>query len=517
MINIYFIKLFLSLLFLPSILFCQNQTVGLFQYNSDAYNGYTLFSPDEGTYLIDNCGKLTHSWQSNFNTGNSVYLLDDGSLLRTCRIQSTTFSGGGSGGRVEKRDWNNNLLWGYNFSNSTYHQHHDIEPLPNGNILILCWERKSFLEAINSGRDSSAIIDGELWSTYILEIEPIGSNSINIIWEWRLWDHLVQEFDSTKNNYGSVGDHPELLDINFYTGNGRKDWLHCNSIDYNENLDQIIISSRKLSEIYIIDHSTTTNEAAGHYGGISGKGGDLLYRWGNPKSYKNGTISDQKLFGQHDAHWISEDFKDGGKIMIFNNGQGRLYSSIDIISPTIDINGDYVINNNTFSPDSAEWSYTDPNPQDFYSSYISGCQRLPNGNTLICDGAHGTFFEIDSLNNKVWKYINPIINTGPIAQGDSIPSSNNGWGNATFRCTRYSPSFTGFIGKDLTPISEIEINPLPSNCEMTLSLSNKLETEEKKLLYITDILGKKINTVKKNMLLLYIYSNGYIEKKIVID
>ena len=155
------IKLFIILLF-PFYITGQNQTVGLFKYDNSSFDGYTLFSPNENTYLIDNCGKIIHSWQSSYKPGSSVYLLEDGSLLRTCRIPNSIFSGGGSGGRIEKRDWDNNLIWSYDFSNTSYHQHHDIEPMPNGNILVLCWEYKSLIDAILSGRDPSALADNEL-------------------------------------------------------------------------------------------------------------------------------------------------------------------------------------------------------------------------------------------------------------------------------------------------------------------------------------------------------------------
>ena len=181
------IKIILIIFILsPYVTFSQNQTVGLFQYDENSFDGYTLFSPNETTYLIDNCGRLVHSWQSNYKPGSSVYLLENGNLLRACRVQSTIFTGGGIGGRVEKYDWENNLLWSYNFANNNYHQHHDIAPLPNGNILILCWEHKTALEAIQNGRDTSGLIDNEIWATYILEVEPTGVNGINIIWEWRI-------------------------------------------------------------------------------------------------------------------------------------------------------------------------------------------------------------------------------------------------------------------------------------------------------------------------------------------
>jgi len=492
--------------------------MGLFQYDQGSIDGYTLFSPNQETYLIDNCGKLIHSWQSNYMPGNSVYLLENGDLIRTCKTTSSVFSGGGIGGRVEKYDWNNNLLWSYNFSDNNYHQHHDIEIMPNGNILVLCWERKLLIDAILAGRDPSLLADNELWPTYIIEVEPQSSNGINIVWEWHLWDHLVQEFDPGKLNYGVVANTPELLDINFYGNNDKKDWLHCNSIDYNEDLDQIVISSRKLSELYIIDHSTTTSEAATHSGGISGKGGDILYRWGNPMSYQNGSLTDKQLFGQHDVHWIDNDLIDGGKIMIFNNGQNRGYSSIDIIDPPKDANDYYYLSNNIYGPISPEWIYTDPNPTDFYASYISGVQRLPNGNTLICDGAHGSFFEIDSTETIVWNYVNPVTPSGALIQGNTIPMSNNGNGtiNATFRCERYLPTFGAFTGRNLTPGNYLEINPLPSSCSMSTNIiESAFQNQNRQLLYITDMLGKRTG-FQYNTLLLYQYDDSSVEKIFII-
>jgi len=93
-----------------------------------------------------------------------------------------------------------------------------------------------------------------------------------------------------------VSEHPELMDINFGVNlNGNNaDWIHFNSIDYNSDLDQIILSSRHLSEIYVIDHSTTSLEAAGHTGGNSGKGGDILFRYGMPNGFQLATLMREK-------------------------------------------------------------------------------------------------------------------------------------------------------------------------------------------------------------------------------
>ncbi|RMD96234.1 MAG: hypothetical protein D6816_19220, partial [Bacteroidetes bacterium] len=244
------------------------QTVGLFLNDSLAFNGYTLFAPlsSRTTYLIDNCGELINSWESNFSPGVSTYLLENGHLLRTARIPSA-FNAGGTGGRIEEYDWDGNLLWAYDYSSADYHQHHDIHPMPNGNILVLAWEKISEQEAIDLGRNPTLINNQGLWPESIVELKPIGSDSAEIVWEWHAIDHIVQDFDPNLPNYGNPADHPEKLDINYGAGTGSgpggfADWIHGNGLSYNPDLDQIILCSRRLHEFYIIDHSTTSAEAA---------------------------------------------------------------------------------------------------------------------------------------------------------------------------------------------------------------------------------------------------------------
>ena len=141
-----------------------------------------------------------------------------------------------------------------------------------------------------------------------------------MVWRWRVWDHLIQDYDATKANYGNVAANPRLIDADGTESRIPAFWNHMNSIDYNAALDQIMLSVRGNSEVWIIDHSTTTAEAAAHTGGKSGKGGDLLYRWGNPKAYGAGTQSDQELYQQHDAEWVSTGYPGAGNITVFNNG-----------------------------------------------------------------------------------------------------------------------------------------------------------------------------------------------------
>jgi hypothetical protein len=182
-------------------------------------------------------------------------------------------------------------------------------------------------------------------------------------------------------------------------------------VAYNPQFDQLMISVHEFSEIWIIDHSTTTAEAAGHSGGRSGKGGDLLYRWGNPAAYRAGGAADQRLFAQHHAQWIAKGLPGEGHLLLFNNGNGRpegVYSTVDEIVPPADAEGHYHREpGKKFGPEAAAWSFAAPNKTEFYSNFISGTQRLPNGNTLICSGASGILFEVTPEKEVVWHYANP--------------------------------------------------------------------------------------------------------------
>jgi hypothetical protein len=430
------------------------QTVGLFLNSAAAYDGYTLFAPinSKTTYLINNCGEKVHSWTSEYKPGQSVYLLENGVLLRTGNISNATFgSTGGAGGIIEMLDWDSKVIWSYTISSATECLHHDVKYLPNGNILALVWDSKTKAEATAAGRTTSG---ATLWSEKVIEIKPdLVNGGGAVVWEWKVWDHLVQDQNQAQGNYGSISGSPQLIDLNFFsTSATNTDWLHCNSLDYNFKLNQIIISNHNFSEIWIIDHSTTTTEAAGHTGGISGKGGDLLYRWGNPQTYKQGTSADQKLFLQHNAIWINESFKDGGMVMVFNNHAGNTsnYSAVNVIQTPVNNDRSYTYSGTAFAPSGFQWTYKAPVPTDFYSNNISGAQRLPNGNTLICAGTSGTFFEVDYSGNLVWKYVNPVNASGIIAQG------NVALQNITFRAERYAPHFAGLAGKTLSLQGYIE-------------------------------------------------------------
>lgn len=429
-------------------------------------DGYVLFAPQfsDTTYLIDKCGRQINKWVSGYNAGLDAYLQEDGTLMRAGTFPNTEFDpfGGSFGGIIERYDWNGNLTWHYRISDQTQRQDHDICPLPNGNVIAAVWEEIPPGQTVAAGRNPTSYTT--LWSAKLVEIKPIGIDSGEIVWQWRLMDHLVQDFDASKSNFGNVAGHPELLDINFSFGISTIDWIHLNSVSYNPDLDQVLISARSLDEIYVIDHSTTTTEAAGHTGGKYGKGGDFLYRWGNPMAYRHGTANDVMLYRQHDAAWIKTGpYKDN--IMVFNNGTGRSsgnISSVDIIGLPRDTAGNYIMKaDTTYGPDTLLWTYQSPTPTDFYSMYMGGAQILNEGHVMICQSMPGRFFELDSSKNIVWDYYIPINNGVPV---DRNKMQDNAY---SFRCVLYPSDYPGLAGKSLTPGTNIELNASASPCAYT--------------------------------------------------
>jgi len=472
-------------------------TVGLIMNDAaQSYNGYTLFAPSTSkiTYLIDNEGRLVNKWESDYTPGLSAYLLEDGHLLRSAVLPSedpnVTITGG-----FQKFEWDGTLVWNY------YHgtQHHDIEPMPNGNVLMVVNDRQTKSAAIQAGRDPSLIDGANIRSLSILEVSYTGETTGDIVWQWNAWEHLIQDFDSTKDNFGVVSEHAELIDINF-AKDGGQDWLHTNSVAYNEDLDQILVSNRNTNEIWIIDHSTTNS--------------DLLYRWGNPIAYKAGAVDDQKLHGQHDAHWIVTGLPGEGNIMIFNNGQDRPdgdYSSADEIVPPVDGSGIYeLVVGSAYAPTDVWWSYTAPEPTDFNSPRYGGTQRLPNGNTLICNSDRGEFLEVNSSNEIVWRYISPVTSEGIIEQGTVTIDTLGIWipNNQVFRCYKYAPDSPELDGKDLISGEPLKIydglidvtyfklfDNFPNPFNPTTNIEYTLTERTFITIAIYDLLGNRIRTL----------------------
>jgi hypothetical protein len=451
--------------------------------------GYTLIAPLDSrkTYLIDLKGRVVRSWESRYPAGQSAYLLASGHLLRAARLEPAEqlFAGLAREGRVQEFTWDGELIWDFKFHDEQRLAHHDICPMPNGNVLLIAWEVKTAEQVLAAGRKADTV-QGPSLADMIVEVKPMGLTTGQVVWEWHVWDHLIQDHDHSKANFGDVAQHPELIDVNFgddgnlfggrgpfggprrppggpvrednatkkdnvrakeqleklqsigYVGRAGArrnrgflpDLTHINAVAYNAELDQIMLSPRYFSEFWVIDHGTTTAEAVGHQHGRSGKGGDLLYRWGNPRAYRAGTVADQRLFYQHDAHWIPKGRPGAGHIIVFNNGGGRPdhnFSTVDEVVSPIDSRSQYARDPRTpFGPREPVWSYTSPRKEDFFDNIMSGANRLPNGDTLICDSLRGTIFEVTPAKEVVWKFINPERGPSRFGGSSGLPAARSG-------------------------------------------------------------------------------------------
>jgi hypothetical protein len=450
-------------------------------------DGYIMFAvPNSASiYLINRKGEVVHEWKGNF-AADDPYLQSDGSLFQMAQdLDFPVFAAGGEAGRIQKISWDNKMLWDFEYANEKSHAHHDITVMPNGHILALAWEVSTAKEVLAAGRKPSLIPKAGLWSEKIVEIVPEGQRGGKIVWEWHLRDHLIQYYDSKKANYGRPADHVELLNFNVgdslpapisqdsmdilqaqgrvwrneTTENRGSDAYHFNAIKYNPELNQIAFSSYKLSEIYIIDHSTTTKEAAGHIGGRWGKGGDFLYRWGNPQNYHRGKSTNRKFFHQHDIKWIEKGKPGADHLLVYNNDihnrDSMNYSAVHEFIPPTDAKGAYLIEKGKpFGPDKPVWTYNAPDSVSFWSSFISGAHRMSNGNTFITEGAKGRLFEVNKEGQIVWEYLIPYRGEIRKPNGDLFPAVPVTF--SVFRSTFIPANHPAFANRKLVPL-----NPQP--------------------------------------------------------
>ena len=462
------ILLVLLLAAVPAL--AQERTVGVIVNTDGAYDGYALFATlgDAAVYLMDNHGRIIHTWNIEETAGvTEAHLLENGNLVVVAGARDTVDTSlmpalYRSAGSIREYTWDSELVWEHQFIGAETHQHHAIDIMPNGSILVIAWDYHSLDEALAMGLDPQ-FVDTEfkdhpyLLPDIIIEIDP---STDEWVWQWDTWDHLVQDFDPDRPNYGRIAEHPQRIDINYQSyflkgttsGNekGAGDWMHANSVSYNPELDQIVLSVRSFDEFWIIDHSLSTVKTAS-------SAGDLLYRWGNPFAYMQGegigilldALEDRQLFAQHDVHWIDAGLPGAGNILLFNNqnkiGTDEEHSSIMELKLPLRPDGSYDWSQET----EIVWSYA---ADGFHSSYVSGVQRLPNGNTLITEGAHGRLIEVRPDGEVVWEFVNPKTRDGLLKQGDPTPArAGTGALNHLFRVHKYPLDYPGFEGKDMRP------------------------------------------------------------------
>jgi hypothetical protein len=301
---------------------------------------------------------------------------------------------GGKGGRIQLVQPDGTVDWDFVYSSIEGETHHDIELLPNGNIIAMVWEALSETEAVARGN----MKDEGLFVESIIEVNPMTNE---IVWEWKSLDHFIQDHDSNKENFGVISENPNRIDINYIPRNDiatavKGDIMHANAIAYDEVNDVILLSVNFYSEVWAIDHSTTTEEAASSSGGNYGKGGDLIYRFGNPEAYGN-SMGIRMFHNQHFPNLLHGE--DQGKMLIFSNGNDIGQSSV----LELELPATYDLKTNTNNELKITWSFTDP---DLYSEKVSGAVLLPNGNILITEGDFG-FWEVTREKEVVWKFRAP--------------------------------------------------------------------------------------------------------------
>jgi len=298
--------------------------------------------------------------------------------------------------------------------------------MPNGNTLLLAFERVSVDDFLAKGRDPETIpmtgpgftgtIQNDFWVDFVREVNPAGET----VWEWHVWDH--------------IGTGPYQFDINYILpntlgGSGVYDWTHFNAVEYIEETDQVLLNSRNFSEFYIIDHKT----------------GKMVYRWGNPSAYGRGEApswlnnGDQMMFGNHNATYLGRN-----RVQVFDNGSERPEGNRSAVIE-VDLRSGNI-----------EWQYTAPSSNSFYTARQGGAQRLPNGNVFITSSNSGHLMEVTQDKEVVWDYVNPV--TGQDSIACSIGGFNRAF-NMIHRAYRYGQDFPGFEGKDLS-----KKTPLAASC-----------------------------------------------------
>jgi hypothetical protein len=407
-----------------------------------AWPGYTLFAAiaTPSVYLVDLDGEVVHTWEAETPTIAS-HLLENGNLLRAGQAMvETPITTGGRGGLIEELAWDGTVVWRFEYANDTSLQHHDVEKLPNGNVLFLGWQRKTTEEAVARGRDPELLADGELHPDSILEYDP---SIREIVWEWHVWDHLVQDRDPAAPDYGVIAEEPGRIDLNYAPDAGAS-WNHLNGIDYHPGRDEIIVSSRQFSEIWIVDHATTTEEARG-------PAGDLRFRWGNPEAYGRGSSSTRELFLQHDPSWITKGLRGAGRILVFNNGDrdARDFTSVDEIEP-VRRNGAYATDRQgRYLPKDTTRVYPRrASDERFFTEIVGSAQRLANGNTLIGDAQAGRILEVTKKGKVVWEFRNPFHppdQVEPTETDDGIVIAP--W--RIFHAYRYPIDYRGIVGRGI--------------------------------------------------------------------
>lgn len=410
---------------------------GVLLYDRDAaFDGFNLLTVGTKSYLFDMRGRLAKTWA--WERGGDTQLLENGHLLRLEVLpppeRRSQLNWGGAAGFVSEYDWNGDLMWRTRFDGPDAINHHMVHRMPNGNTLVIVWERIPYAEAVARGRDPATLHDPatadcfastfppgryicDFWPDKIVELDPAGEPTG---WQWRAWDHMCD------------GKDPSCLDINHRfpidprSHRASANYMHTNAIDFDPEggtAGHVIINSRVLGEFFVIDYAS----------------GAIVQRWGNPCSYGAGACpsymdnGDQELFGAHGAHVVKQRGDPGrGHVLVFDNGWMRPFNPTawGTASRALEVDlstGDIV------------WSYQ--TVANHHSPFVGYAQALPNGNRLISLGMEGNLIEVTRDEGRiVWNFVNPIVGG---SQMRCILGDEDAGGNFFFRVLRYAPDYAG--------------------------------------------------------------------------
>ena len=333
------------------------------------YNGYTLIqAPGDGPpdwALITMNGEVVHRWRMEVPRTKGgmprARLLPSGNLLALRTVNNRR------DGYAQEYGWDGELVWEY-APPGEWWPHHDVERTATGNTLLIC--RETVPEHIR--RKATEPERREmLYSDVILEASPQGET----VWEWHQYEHL--DIDRRVRVPAPV---------DWWAGpqnNTLVDWTHTNTVqaipenkwddagDERFKPGNVLMSLRQLSLVLLVDRDT--KQIVWEYSG----------------DYKGG------MSGQHDSHLIERGLPGEGNILIFDNGA----------SPTTDLShcGCSFVLEVDPTTKQAVWVYDQR--ERFHSNFTSSCQRLPNGNTLILEAAHGRLFEVTPEGETVWEHV----------------------------------------------------------------------------------------------------------------
>lgn len=358
-------------------------------YNTNIVENSLVLAIENGgtkSYLLDKTGFKQYEWEFDTRLGNDLELLPNGKLLGMFKVDNPDFTFGGGGGIIKILNIDGSTNWEYEYASENYIAHHDVELLPNGNVLFLFWERITVSQALAAG----VITNDDIYPEALIEVSP---TSNQIVWKWHSFDHIIQDQSPALPNFGNLNNNPNRININYnIADNG--DMMHANAIDHDPIKDIIYVSVNYFSEVWVIDHSTTTAEAASAEGGNYNIGGDLLYRFGNPETYNS--LGERLFYNNHFANLLEGNVPGLGNILIYMNGSNIEQSTVyELGMPSV-----FDLSPNNNNEPNIIWSYTN---EALYYGRVSGAVRLKNGNTLICEGDYG-FWEISQNGEIAWKY-----------------------------------------------------------------------------------------------------------------